>query len=288
MTKKLKAALATDGGITAGGDILANGHDLRTRPSNTGGGDVLTRSLYLGPAGYAYITDTSGNRVGFIGPGEQPALFWAMGRGTGPAGGGADEFNIDLSTGEVSIGAAGQFSSSADVLSFNGPSGENVGHRAYSVKSTTAYEIWCDGVKVTQVSAGSFSLTGSFTASVNVTAVNVFARNIGQQTEVNITTTSGGAAAAVDWAANGASQRFTLTNNVGCTVTMTAPNAVGWYTLKTISPPSGTVPAITWPANVRWAGGTKPAQATTLGRANVQRFYWDGTNYWGDAIVNAA
>lgn len=274
-------------GVTSDADIVALNKDLRTRSGNTGGGDVFTRSLYLGPAGYVYTTDTSGTRVGFFGPDGQPATYWCMGGGTNPGGGGADAFNVHLTTGEILIGAAGQFSSSANVLSFLGGGGQDVGHRVYSTKSATVYEIWIDGAKVLSTSVATFNVTGSIVASVNVTATgNVFGKNIGQAAESNVGTVT--TAATVDWTANGASQRLTLTSATNCTISMTAPSAVGWYTLKTISPPSGTVPAITWPASVKWAGGKKPVQATTLGRANVQRFYWDGTNYWGDAIVNAA
>lgn len=267
-------------GVQSNGDIVAINKDLRTRTGNTGGGDVLTRSVKLGPAGFVYITDTSGTAVGYCGPDAQPAAYWVIGGGTGPGGALADPFNVDLATGEIIVGTAGQFSASAYTMSFRGPSGESVGYRIYLIKSSTTYAVDIDGNVAFSATQSSFSVSGSLAAGT-VT----YSPNVGQSAEINKGTV--GSTTTIYWA-SGACQRLTLTSATACTISMTAPLAIGWYTLKTISPASGTVPAITWPATVKWASGTKPTQATTLGRANVQRFYWDGTNYWGDAIVNAA
>lgn len=75
---------------------------VRTRPGNTGGGDALVRHVYLGPAGFLYITDVDGNRVGFIGPDGEPAASLVLGGGSGP-GGSADSIEIDLDTGIATI-----------------------------------------------------------------------------------------------------------------------------------------------------------------------------------------
>lgn len=79
--------------------------DLRTRDSNTGGGDVFSRSFLAAPAGFYYITDASGNRVGFMGPDGAPATYFTFGGGTGPVGSGADPLSIEIATGKVIVPA---------------------------------------------------------------------------------------------------------------------------------------------------------------------------------------
>ena len=111
---------------------------------------------------------------------------------------------------------------------------------------------------------------------------------LGQTTSTEFDNGTAGATKTISWLVNGIFQKVTLTTATTCTLTFTAPPSPCWIILRTISPAAGTVPAIVWPASVKWAAATKPAQATTLGRSNVQRFYFDGTNYWGDAILNAA
>ena len=71
-------------------------------------------------------------------------------------------------------------------------------------------------------------------------------------------------------------------------MSFTAPPNIGWVTLKVIYPASGSVPAVNWPANVKWSQGAQPAGTKALGRATVYRFYYDGADYWGDAILTAA
>jgi hypothetical protein len=115
---------------------------------------------------------------------------------------------------------------------------------------------------------------------------HVRGKAFGQPTEFNVGTVT--TTASVDWSANGASQRLTLTSATTCTLSFTAPPNVGWVTLKFIYPASGSVPAVNWPANVKWSQGAQPAGTKTLGRATIYRFYYDGADDWGDAILNAA
>jgi hypothetical protein len=275
MTKKFRV------GATFEGTVIVEPGDFRTRSGNTGGGDFYGRNVLLGPVSYLSWNDGAGARMFAVGPDTSSNDFLAFFTGPSPVGGGADPLNIERTTGRIVI--SGQLSSSADALTFGDGSGTSVGFRAYRIKGSTVYELWVDGTMVGSFTAGAVTLTGPLTART------VTAKHFGQSGEFAINGgVAVGATATVDWSANGASQRMFLTSATNCTVSMTAPPAIGWYTLKTISPASGTVPSITWPASVKWAGATKPAQAATLGRANIQRFYWDGSNYWGDAIVNAA
>jgi hypothetical protein len=115
---------------------------------------------------------------------------------------------------------------------------------------------------------------------------HVRGKGFGQPTEFNVGTAT--TTASVDWSANGASQRLTLTSATTCTISFTAPPNIGWVTLKVIYPASGSVPAVNWPANVKWSQGAQPNGTKTLGRATIYRFYYDGADYWGDAILNAA
>jgi len=43
---------------------------------------------------------------------------------------------------------------------------------------------------------------------------------------------------------------------------------------------------ITWPSNVKWAGGTKPTLTTTTSGIDIVSFYFDGVSYFGAASIN--
>lgn len=89
----------------------------------------------------------------------------------------------------------------------------------------------------------------------------------------------------VDWN-NGQKQKITLTGNI-TTLTLTAPTAgtfygvgVGNFLLKIIQGGAGSFD-ITWPASVRWPGGTAPTLTAAAGSEDIVTFYFDGTNYYG-------
>lgn len=84
-----------------------------------------------------------------------------------------------------------------------------------------------------------------------------------------------GSSSAIDWR-NGAYQTLTLTSATNCTLTMTAPVSPAMVYLKVTAPSSGTVPTITYPANVK---GGAPTTVTNLARYNLLSFFWDGSNY---------
>ena len=91
-----------------------------------------------------------------------------------------------------------------------------------------------------------------------------------------------GAALTIDWA-NGDTQTVTLTGN--CTFTFSNPTAGHYYTLRLAQDATGSR-TVTWPAAVKWPGGTVPTLTTTASRVDVITFYYDGTNYLGQSSLN--
>lgn len=64
-----------------------------------------------------------------------------------------------------------------------------------------------------------------------------------------------------------------LSNNVADLVLYVAQDAVGGRT-------------VTWPASVKWPGGTAPTLSTGANAVDIFRFFWDGTNYYGTYDLN--
>lgn len=73
-------------------------------------------------------------------------------------------------------------------------------------------------------------------------------------------------------------QRVTLTGNA--TFTFTAPHGVGSFICKLIQDGTGSR-TVTWPASVRWSGGTAPTLSTGASDIDIITLYFDGTNYYG-------
>lgn len=78
-------------------------------------------------------------------------------------------------------------------------------------------------------------------------------------------------------------QKSTLTGN--CTFTFTAPNGPTTLILKLTQDGTGSR-TVTWPAAVKWSGGTPPTLTTTAGRTDIISFYYDGTYYIGTSTLN--
>ena len=93
-----------------------------------------------------------------------------------------------------------------------------------------------------------------------------------------------GTSKTVDWAANGHKQKITMTGD--CTFTFTAPAGPCNLLLKKIQDGTGSrIP--TWPAAVKWPGGTKPVHSGAS-KTDIVSFYYDGTNYYGVANMDFA
>jgi len=73
-------------------------------------------------------------------------------------------------------------------------------------------------------------------------------------------------------------QKSTLTGN--CTYTFTAPTNKGRYQLVLVQDATGGR-TVTWPASVKWPGGTAPTLSTAANSIDIISFYYDGTNYYG-------
>jgi hypothetical protein len=94
-----------------------------------------------------------------------------------------------------------------------------------------------------------------------------------------------GAARTVDWYANGASQSITL--DAATTFTFTAPPGDARLMLIVKQDATGSRTA-SWPANVKWPGGTAPTLTTTGGATDMITCWYDGTNYFCGASLNFA
>lgn len=88
----------------------------------------------------------------------------------------------------------------------------------------------------------------------------------------------------INWTA-GNKQKSTMTGNV--TYTFTAPAGPCNLILRLIQDAGGTNTA-TWPASVKWAGGTKPVIAAGSNDVSIVAFYFDGTSYHGTALLDSS
>jgi len=91
-----------------------------------------------------------------------------------------------------------------------------------------------------------------------------------------------GSSKTIDWTA-GNKQKITLTDN--CAFTFTNPAGPCNVILKVIQDSTGSR-TVSWPASVKWAGGTAPTLTTTANAVDIVSFYYDGTNYYGTSSLN--
>lgn len=77
-------------------------------------------------------------------------------------------------------------------------------------------------------------------------------------------------------------QKSTLTGNV--TYTLSNPVTGGVYIIR-IATGAGSFTA-TWPASVKWSGGTAPTITVTASKVDLINLYYDGTSYLGSFSQN--
>lgn len=82
--------------------------------------------------------------------------------------------------------------------------------------------------------------------------------------------------------ANASAQKVTMTGN--CTFTFTNPVTGGTYYLRLVQDGTGSR-TYTWPAAVKWSGGTAPT-GSGANKIDLVTFYWDGTSYYGTSSLN--
>ncbi len=126
--------------------------------------------------------------------------------------------------------------------------------------TTTGTDIYFTGGKVgigNSAPASALDVTGSFYSRLN--------------------TVTWAATTAIDWSL-GNTQKVTL----GGATTFTFANGQsgGKYTLVLIQDATGSR-TVTWPASVKWSGGTAPTLTTTATKTDFVGFIYDGTNYFG-------
>lgn len=91
-----------------------------------------------------------------------------------------------------------------------------------------------------------------------------------------------GAADTIDWT-KGNKQKSTLTGN--CTFTFTAPGGACNLVFTLIQDATGSR-TVTWPDSVKWPNDTAPTLTTTGGKKDVVTFYYNGTNYLAQSVLN--
>lgn len=82
---------------------------------------------------------------------------------------------------------------------------------------------------------------------------------------------------------NSNKQLSTLTGN--CTFTFVDPNGPTNMLVRLVQDATGGR-TVTWPASVKWPGGTAPTLSTAANAIDIVSFYFDGTNYYGQAGLN--
>lgn len=97
-------------------------------------------------------------------------------------------------------------------------------------------------------------------------------------------TATGDGTTTIDWGAgNMFNFQFGAFNE---TFTFTAPTKPGTFILKLVQDSVGSRTA-TWPATVKWPGGTAPTLTTILTTGtDIITLYWDGTNYFAVDALN--
>lgn len=97
------------------------------------------------------------------------------------------------------------------------------------------------------------------------------------------TVVASGAAQAIPDVTTATLNRITLTAN--CTFTFPAAAAGKSFMVALVQDATGSRTA-TWPANVKWAGGTAPTLTTTAGKVDVFSFIcFDGANWLGVTVA---
>lgn len=82
---------------------------------------------------------------------------------------------------------------------------------------------------------------------------------------------------------NGNVQSITLANG---TNTFSFSNGVSGGRYMLILTSGGSSQTVTWPSNIRWAGGAAPTLTLISGQHDIITFVYDGTNYLGGASLN--
>lgn len=127
-----------------------------------------------------------------------------------------------------------------------------------------------------------FFLTVAPIGFYNCTASNTWNTMAITTYTVEFNNGNSGAADTIDWNL-GNKQRSTLTDNV--TYTFTDPPGPA-NLLLFIKQDGGGTNTVTWPANVKWAGGTAPTITSAASAEDIISCYFNGTNYYCAEVQN--
>jgi hypothetical protein len=75
-----------------------------------------------------------------------------------------------------------------------------------------------------------------------------------------------------------------LTLTASTTLTF-AGHVVGTYIIQVTQGGTGSY-TLTYPASVKWSGGTAPTLTTAVGKTDILTFYHDGTSFFGTYSLN--
>lgn len=92
-----------------------------------------------------------------------------------------------------------------------------------------------------------------------------------------------GATPTVDWN-RGQKQKITM-DTASVTFAFTAPAGPCNILLRVVQDGNGNRTA-TWPATVKWPGGTAPTLSSAPNAIDIVSFYFNGTDYYGVASLN--
>jgi len=86
----------------------------------------------------------------------------------------------------------------------------------------------------------------------------------------------------IDW---DLSQKHKITLGANITFTFQTWQGPGNFVLRLVQDGTGSR-TVTWPASVKWPGGTAPTLSTAAGAVDIISLYYDGTNYFGVASLD--
>src|SRR3990167_2388356 len=148
------------------------------------------------------------------------------------------------------------------------------------------------GASLTINSGGTIDISPNTTTNINsavivtglITASADLVVNETAYFDAEVDNGNSGAADTIDWTV-GNKQKSTLTDNA--TFTFTAPPGPCNIILKLVQDATGSRNPV-WPATVKWSGGAEPTWSTAASAVDIASFYFDGTNYYGQAGIGFA
>lgn len=228
---------------------------------NNDNGDVYNKTS----GSWAVVTNIQG-ADGSDGAAGADGSVWRDGSGAPADSLGVDgDYYLDNDTGDVYNKAAGTYSVVANIEGPQGPTGPS----------------GSDGADGQGVPVG--GTTGQVLKKIDNTDYNTewadeSGGGGGGSAGFNDAGNSG-TSKTIDWS-TARTQKLTLTDN--CTLSFSNPTAGDTYSLIIHQDGTGGR-TITWPASVKWPGGTAPTLSSGASEIDIVELIYDGTNYYGGA-----